>query len=379
MTLTITNQESHEPVLVLDQNESGLQVVGGDASMVQTLSLGQFRDLKEISDYINSAGSGFQASFDEASMGEDPQQNASPEDRMGPALNAIKDLLSRVGQRKKQDEEKKQSEKPEAEMAKDPNVEILQPEMGHIYVSLDGDNIGNAVARAEESDDEKTLSEMSAKINSGQDVLRNWAQRMGGKVIEQGGDEGLVKVPAASKGQVEDLRAQYVNVVGSTCSVGVGRKISESTKARMLAKLKGKNQTVTFDDSTAKELDFLLQDKDKTEANKIQAARNPADVQPGDKQQIQPQAAQPQAPEAAPPAQEKASPPEEDEQASKRVQLSPELVKAAGQPDQAKPKSIMASANHDPAIEDADYGYSEDPDFAKKLRYLAKYGTQRGE
>lgn len=222
--------------------------------------------------------------------------------------------------------------------------------------------------------------------------------RMGGKVIEQGGDEGLVKVPASAKPHIEELRAQYASVVGATATVGVGKKISESTQARMLGKLKGKNQTVYFDESTARELKLRLQDQEQTEPNKIRAAmaeptqggganeeakrgRGSDPGAPGDSSGPETASGDPvqasgdgggatgseQAPGQAPGQEEGAKPP-----------FSPQLMEEVGKktpPKEPKAPNLTASLYHDPEIENADYSDSEDPEFSKALAYVAKYGA----
>lgn len=115
-----------------------------------------------------------------------------------------------------------------------------------IYVSMDGDAIGNKVAQAEALDDEDALREFSRRINAGQTLFSTWAHSVGGEIIEGGGDEALAKVPESSKSKIEFFRAQYAETVQATVTVGVGDSISQATKARELGKLKGKNRTEVF-------------------------------------------------------------------------------------------------------------------------------------
>lgn len=414
MNLTVYQNSTQEPVLVLNEDAYGLKVVGGDPKLVKALKLDQFRTLKDIADYLNSAGSPYQAIFDPKAEENANAQSSDPaedlDERLKPAISILKELLSRVEDRKSRDQAAEEAKKPEAEMLQNPNVQIVGDDMTPHYVSLDGDNIGNAVARAEEKDDEKTLAEMSARINAGQDILKQWAIRMGGKVIEQGGDEGLVKVPGSALAHIEELREQYKEVVGATCTVGVGKKISESTKARMLGKLKGKNQTVVFDESTQKELNLRLEDSGGSgnEAKKIRTAMtdtpafgsrgdgSQSEVQGENTDQDRPrdQEAQPQAspngaaqgnqaatgePEEEPDTSEESPNKKGSDSKVKKSELSPELLKAAQ--DYREPKktsSLFNSPHYDEEIENADYSQSEDPNFAKALRYLMKYGARNG-
>lgn len=281
MKLIILDKESQEPALELTQDERGLAVSGGDARLVQALKLNQFKDLKEISDYLNSDPNGvYEARMDDEQEEEDRQP--SPEEalnaRMKPALDVLKDLMSRVKNRQDQDEAKKEADKPESQMLQFTDSQIMQEPGGMLYITFDGDNIGNAVARAERKDDEKELAQMSAKINAGQTLFNEWAKQNGGYVVEQGGDEGLAKVPNKALKAIEEFRTNYFNLTGATCSVGIGKKISEATDARMLAKLKGKNRSEMFTEATRKELKIRLDEKGDPESKKIALALDPADV-----------------------------------------------------------------------------------------------------
>lgn len=189
--------------------------------------------------------------------------------RIKPAMAIIKQLFSHLDSLREKEASEKAT-KDAVELAQQ-NAEAIMEQPKEIYVSLDGDNIGNAVARAEEKDDERTLSEISSRINAGQEVLKQWALGHGGKLIEAGGDEGLVKVPSHAKDRIEELRQQYRRVVGATATVGVGAKISESTKARMLGKLRGKNQIVFWEPQLQKELDIRGKEEG-GEAKKIKTA-----------------------------------------------------------------------------------------------------------
>jgi hypothetical protein len=142
-----------------------------------------------------------------------------------------------------------------------------------IYVSFDGDDLGNAVARAEEKNDEASLAEISMRINAGNDLFIDWITAHRGKVIQTGGDEGCGRVNSNALVDLEDFRRKYVSETGTTVTVGVGSGISESTKARMLGKLRGKDQVCYFDDSTEAELMMRIEDGDGNgEAQKMRAA-----------------------------------------------------------------------------------------------------------
>lgn len=390
MKLEILQKETGEPVLVLDQDDMGLAVVGGDQRLVQALKLDQFRDLKEIADYINSDANGpYAAQFEDQQQPEAEQDPAKQlDERMKPALETIRELLSRVQNRQAQDEAKEEAKKPEAELLNSTDSQVVYDPQEKIYVSYDGDNIGNAVARAERKDDEGELRSISNKINAGQDLFNSWAKQNGGEVIEQGGDEGLAKVPAAALDHIEEFRVQYFNLVGATCSVGTGKKISEATDARMLAKLKGKDRVEKFDDATRKELKLRLEDKEDSESRKIKTALE--DQAPGEGQPAPVQAEAPAQPQAQAPQNDSDSITNDSESASAApaeaapqeqapmAQMSPELMEAL-QAEVNKSQSrgrLSDSARYDSQIEAGDYSGDEDPEFSKNLAYVLKYGVR---
>lgn len=118
-----------------------------------------------------------------------------------------------------------------------------------VIVSWDGDAIGQKVGRACRADDIEEVRRVDQAINRGNDIWRSWTLRHSGSVVEIGGDEGRVEVPAAALAELEAIRQQYSGAVDATVSVGVGRKLSESAKALLAAKLRGKDRVVLYDQS----------------------------------------------------------------------------------------------------------------------------------
>jgi hypothetical protein len=137
-----------------------------------------------------------------------------------------------------------------------------------VYVSFDGDGIGQKVGRARLADDVEAVRKISQAIDLGNEIWRSWALSTGGAVIELGGDEGALEIPADRISELPAIRDQYAGKVGATVSVGVGMKLGESSKALLAAKLKGKDQIVFFSD----ECDDLIEQVQKnpqSEAAKI--------------------------------------------------------------------------------------------------------------
>lgn len=109
MTLTIVSQKSGQPLIILAENEAGgFDVVGGNPQVAQDLNLAQFSTLQEVGEYINGLGSDLQAVADEESMS--PEENPDMDDRIGPAIQILRELLDRVQQRKQSEEEIKQTQ-----------------------------------------------------------------------------------------------------------------------------------------------------------------------------------------------------------------------------------------------------------------------------
>jgi hypothetical protein len=197
---------------------------------------------------------------------ENPVASEDISARIEPAIKILKDLLSQA--------EKKKKLRAEAEahvqalILEQQHAQAIVPMDGQYYVTMDGDGIGNQVARAQFTNDEQKVKEVSARIDNGKNLFVQWAIQYGGSVIEAGGDEGQVRVPSPALEHIEEFRAGYKKQVGATVTVGVGRTISESIQARELGKLRGKNQVVYFDENTEKEINLRLQDKGEESAAK---------------------------------------------------------------------------------------------------------------
>jgi hypothetical protein len=121
-------------------------------------------------------------------------------------------------------------------------------------MAYDGDDAGKLVGRAILADDEKALSEASARITHGHQIVEQWVQSHGGGVISGGGDEGTFQVPSEAVADIETLRKDYEFATQLTMTVGVGKSLSEAGKALMVGKFRGKNQVVHYDPSIEQEL-----------------------------------------------------------------------------------------------------------------------------
>jgi hypothetical protein len=126
---------------------------------------------------------------------------------------------------------------------------------GMTYIAGDGDNIGQEVGQSVLADDVEALHEVSQRINQGQNMVMDWAEQNGGRVISAGGDEFVLEMPQGCDPQaLEDLRGQYQQAVGATLTLGCGNSMSEAGKALIAGKLQGKDQVVQYDPSVEDKL-----------------------------------------------------------------------------------------------------------------------------
>lgn len=137
-----------------------------------------------------------------------------------------------------------------------------------LFLAADGDAIGKLVGKARLEDNVEELRRVSQAIERGNKVFESYALASGGSVIESGGDELLIEVQAAALKDLESVRNQYSTATNATISVGIGKKPSEASKALLVAKLRGRNRSVFYDDDVEKEFQEAAQEPE-DEKNKI--------------------------------------------------------------------------------------------------------------
>jgi hypothetical protein len=136
-----------------------------------------------------------------------------------------------------------------------------------LFVSFDGDHIGRMVGRASLADNPEEVARLGQAIDRGNRIWASWAESHGGKVVGVGGDEGRLEIEADYLSELPGIREQYEGAVGSTCSVGVGTKLSEADRSLMAAKLQGGDRIQLY----TEEVDEILAEaKEKTESEKLQ-------------------------------------------------------------------------------------------------------------
>lgn len=285
--IKISTVRKDEPLLTVAETPEGIRVVEGDESMLDRLGLTKYHDLNGILRGVHRSS---ELRATELEIPDEGVAQKSPEavpqtPAPGPEVAAIKiqefeeklksplEVLKAVWEKFRDHAQLRAKEAQTEEDLKgaQENPAPEEPFEGIYYVSYDGDNIGKKTQAAEEKDDEKILKDISESIRRGGQAAKDWATQFGGEVVEQGGDEGLLKVPALAMKHLEDFRRAYKQVVKANLTVGVGQTLAEATKARELGKLRGKNCVVHYDASTDQELQLRLdQDPDKKEEEPAQ-------------------------------------------------------------------------------------------------------------
>lgn len=153
-------------------------------------------------------------------------------------------------------------------------------------LAYDGDSAGRLVGRAILSNNLSKLSEVSARINLGHELVHKWAMDHGGSVISGGGDEGTFQIPHEALEFVEQLRHDYHFATQLTMSLGVGQTLSEAGKSLLAAKFRGKNQTVFYDFSVEDELQKVKNNLEEGIASEAERKNGEAYLQPQEQETV---------------------------------------------------------------------------------------------
>ena len=123
-----------------------------------------------------------------------------------------------------------------------------------LFLIANGDGLTKKLNQAKVFNNVEEIRRVSASISKGNSLFASWALRALGSTIEEQGDEILVELDAAQLLELESIRKQYVTATECTVSVGIGKKVSEATRALLAAKLKGGNCSVFYDKDVEKEI-----------------------------------------------------------------------------------------------------------------------------
>lgn len=119
--------------------------------------------------------------------------------------------------------------------------------MGMVYVSCNGDAVGEQIGNAIMSDDHQALAGLSRKFKDAHMSIEKWAQKKGGEIVASSGDEVIFSLPEEALGELESVKEAYAQASGTTLTIGIGQTISQASKALIYGKLNEKNQIVEYE------------------------------------------------------------------------------------------------------------------------------------
>ena len=134
--------------------------------------------------------------------------------------------------------------------------------MSDLFICFSGDSLDNKANIATISDDVEEARRINQAINLGNEIWRSYYTRVGGSVVEMAGDTGSVQVPVDAIPELKPIVDQYSEAIETRVSVGVGTKLSEANKALKVAKLRGGDRIIFFNDEMQKELDNAKEEKE---------------------------------------------------------------------------------------------------------------------
>lgn len=158
-----------------------------------------------------------------------------------------------------------------------PSVDKEADNQDQVYVTYDGDNVGAEVEESLMRDETETATRLSANIRKTHEQITEEAEHEGGKLIFDGGDNGMLLVPESAVSKIsERIRELYKKITGHTVSIGVGGGPIRAHKALVYAKNTGKDKIVTYSEALEPEIK-KIKDKQKElepiyEATKYKAA-----------------------------------------------------------------------------------------------------------
>lgn len=127
----------------------------------------------------------------------------------------------------------------------------------NVIVAFAADHLDREANKATVEDRVDDLSKLNQRVHSGDELFKLWAEAKGGRAIAMGKGDGIIEIGADHLEELSQLKEQYNQEVGSTCSVGVGVKLSEAEKALTYAQRTGGNSIELFTEELEQELASL--------------------------------------------------------------------------------------------------------------------------
>lgn len=143
-----------------------------------------------------------------------------------------------------------------------------------LFFAFDGDLIGRRHASAILSDDVESISNISAEITSANEMIKDFVESHGGRMVSFGGDEGVFEAPESFIDYLEEIRKDYVYMVGATLSIGYGSKPSGAAKALLEAKETGKDKIVQYSENSEKYAQDVQEERDEEHGEGLDLSNN---------------------------------------------------------------------------------------------------------
>jgi hypothetical protein len=138
-----------------------------------------------------------------------------------------------------------------------------------VLVAFDGDDLGQQIGRLSLADDEAGMRKLSTAIDQAGQVFGDWALACGGEIINRGGDEGRIRVGADHLDELPEVKQKYEDIAGTSCTVGIGTKLSQADTALLVGKLRGKDTIVFWSEDVEQELNQAREEYSQSQLDKL--------------------------------------------------------------------------------------------------------------
>lgn len=126
----------------------------------------------------------------------------------------------------------------------------MRVEDGDVYVAIDGDDVGRRLEQLLSRDKEDEVVAFAVVIDEWIRKCSEYVQERGGNVVFAAGDSVLCRVPAGASQSIYAMTKDVDHDVTFSC--GVGNTMSEAMMALKMAKARGRDQLVVWDEVQSK-------------------------------------------------------------------------------------------------------------------------------
>ena len=142
-----------------------------------------------------------------------------------------------------------------------------------LFVSFCGDELQRLQAQVVNNDKPEELGRLGQGKDRANRIWTSWAEAHGGKVLDISGDTGRLEIEADYLSELPGIREQYEEAADSTCSVGIGTRLSEADRSLQAAQAQGGNRIQLY----TEEVEEILAEDEKG-LQKAAPAMNPGET-----------------------------------------------------------------------------------------------------